>query len=180
MEELVDSDGRAGSAEGGPDVRKTRWAWLVATWFGVGFLRPGPGTYGSVSAVVLWLGAGQLVHHNTFILTIVTAGALVLVIALGIPAATRVAAEAGREDPGFVVVDEVAGQWVALLFVPPLWPNALVLFILFRFFDILKPPPIRSFEALPKGTGIMADDLAAGVFALAAGQLILHFMQRFQ
>ncbi len=179
MEELVGSDGQAAASSFRP-ARKTRWAWLVATWFGAGQLRPGPGTYGSASAAVLWLIAGQIVHHNTLVLTIVTACLVAIVTALGIPAATRVTIESGRKDPGFVVVDEVAGQWVALLFVPPLWPNALLMFILFRFFDILKPPPIRSLEALPAGTGIMADDLAAGVFALAAGQLILHYMQRFQ
>lgn len=159
---------------------KTRSAWLLATFFGAGYLQPGPGTYGSAAAVVLWLVAGWLLHHNTVTLTVVTVTATVLITAVGIPAATRVAREAGREDPGFVVVDEVAGQWVALLFVPPLWPNALVAFLLFRFFDILKPWPIRRFEALPEGTGIMADDLVAGLFALGAAQLILHWLQRLQ
>lgn len=96
----------------------------------------------------------------------------------GTLASTRVAREAGREDPGFVVVDEVAGQWVALLFLPPLWTNTLVALILFRFFDILKPWPIRRFEALPEGTGIMADDLVAGVFALLASHLIVHGLAR--
>lgn len=154
---------------------RTRSAWLLATFFGAGHLRPGPGTYGSAAAVVLWLVAGWALHHNTSELTIFTAIATVLVTALGIPASTRVAREAGREDPGFVVVDEVAGQWVALLLLPPIWPNALLAFVLFRFFDILKPWPIRRFEALPEGTGIMADDLVAGALALAAGHLILHW-----
>ncbi len=161
-------------------LAKTRWAWWLATWFGAGSLRPGPGTYGSVAAVALWLIGGSVLHHQTRVLGVATAIAVVLVTALGIPAATRVAREAGREDPGFIVVDEVAGQWLALLFVPPLWPNALLALILFRFFDILKPWPIRRFEALPEGTGIMADDLAAGVFALLAAHLILHWMQRLQ
>ncbi len=159
-------------------VRKTRWAWLLATFFGAGYLGPGPGTYGSAAAVVLWLMAGWLCHHNTTTLTAITAGGIVLITAFGIPAATRAARESGREDPGFVVVDEVAGQWVALLLMPSLWPNALVAFVLFRFFDILKPPPIRRFEALPEGTGIMADDLVAGLFALALGQLMLHLLHR--
>ncbi len=163
-----------------PGGRRTASAWIVATFFGAGYLKPGPGTYGSVAAAVLWLTAGWLLHHNTHQLTVVTALGVVLATAIGIPAATRVAREAGREDPGFVVIDEVAGQWVALLFVPPVWTNALVAVLLFRFFDILKPPPIRRFEALPEGTGIMVDDLVAGVFALAATQLILHFVQRLQ
>ena len=161
-----------------PD-RKTRWAWVLATFFGAGFLRPGPGTYGSVAAAVLWLAAGFVLHHNTVSLTAATAFGIVVVTAFGIPAATKVAREAGREDPGFVVIDEVAGQWITLLFVPPLWPNALLALLLFRFFDILKPWPIRRFEALPEGTGIMADDLVAGVFALLGTQLVLRAFQHF-
>lgn len=155
---------------------KTRSAWLLATFFGAGSLRPGPGTYGSVAAAVLWLLAGFALHHDTRLLGFATLAATALITALGIPAATRVAREAGREDPGFVVVDEVAGQWVALLFVAPLWTHALVAVLFFRFFDILKPWPIRRFEALPEGTGIMADDLVAGVFALACTHLVLHFI----
>ena len=157
---------------------KTRWAWLIATFFGAGYLKPGPGTYGSVAAAVLWLIAGWAVHYNTATLTWITLAGVLLATAIGIPAATRAARESGREDPGFVVIDEVAGQWLALLFMPPLWPNALLAVILFRFFDILKPPPIRRFEALPEGTGIMADDLVAGIFACALGQLFLHLLQK--
>lgn len=157
-----------------PVRRRTRPAWLLATFFGVGYLRPGPGTYGSVAAAALWLAAGWLVHHNTQTLTLLTAAAVLVVTLVGVPASTRVAREAGREDPGFVVIDEVAGQWVTLLFVAPVWPKALVAVLLFRFFDILKPWPIRRFEALPGGTGIMADDLVAGAIVLAATQLVLH------
>ena len=156
---------------------RTLWAWAVGTFFGAGYLRPGPGTYGSIAATLLWLLAGFVVHHNTRTLTWVTLAGIALAIAIGIPAATRVARESGRPDPGFVVIDEVAGVWIALLLMPPLWPNALLALILFRFFDILKPPPIRRFEALPAGTGIMADDLIAGVFALALGQLFLRLLQ---
>ncbi len=158
--------------------RRTAWAWVIATFFGAGFLRPGPGTYGSVAAAAFWLLAGAVVHHNTETLTILTLLAVACATALGIPAATRVARESGRSDPGFVVIDEVAGQWLALLFMPPLWPNALLAVVLFRFFDILKPPPIRQLERLPEGTGIMLDDLAAGLFALACGQLALHLLHK--
>ncbi len=161
-----------------PKHRRTLWAWTIATFFGAGYLGPGPGTYGSVAATILWLAAGYLVHHNTQTLTLVTAAGVVLAMAVGIPAATRVARESGRSDPGFVVVDEVAGQWLALLFMPPLWPNALLALLLFRFFDILKPPPIRRFESLPEGTGIMADDLVAGVFALVPAQVVLHLLKQ--
>ena len=180
---LRDDNQSAGDAQGrSPAERKKsakNWpSWLIATVFGVGYLKPGPGTYGSAVACVLWLIAGWFVHHDTHTLTLVTAVGVVLATAAGIPAATRVARESGRSDPGFVVIDEVAGQWVALLLLPPLWPNALLAFILFRFFDILKPPPIRQLEALPEGTGIMVDDLGAGVFALALGQLLLYLLAK--
>lgn len=161
-----------------PRSKRTLWAWLAGTFFGAGFLRPGPGSYGSAAACVLWLLAGWLFHHNTQTLAIVTFVAVVLATAIGIPAATRVAREAGRPDPGFVVIDEVAGQWLALVLMPPEWPNALLAFILFRFFDILKPGPIRKLEALPEGTGIMLDDLGAGVLALVLGQISLNLMAR--
>ena len=161
-----------------PGLQKTRWAWLVGTFFGAGYLKPGPGSYGSAAACVLWLVAGWLVHHDTQTLTLITLVGVVLATAIGIPAATRVAREAGRPDPGFVVIDEVAGQWLALVLMPPLWPNALLAFILFRFFDILKPWPIRRLEALPEGTGIMVDDLGAGLIALGLGQLALHLLAK--
>lgn len=180
MEELVSSD-RTGDTPGPKtpaSARKTLWAWLIATFFGAGYLKPGPGTYGAAAATVLWLVAAEIVHHNTQTLTWITLLGVILATAVGIPAATRVTRESGRPDPGFVVIDEVAGQWVALLLMPPLWPNALLAFILFRFFDILKPPPIRQLEALPEGTGIMVDDLGAGIFALALGQLCLYLIQR--
>ena len=161
-----------------PWSKRTLWAWLAGTFFGAGFLKPGPGTYGSAAACVLWLMAGWLVHHNTQTLALVTVAGVILATAIGIPAATRVAREAGRPDPGFVVLDEVAGQWLALILMPPEWPNALLAFLLFRFFDILKPWPIRQLEALPEGTGIMVDDLGAGALALALGQLSLHLLAK--
>ena len=84
--------------------------------------------------------------------------------AIGIPAATLVAHESGREDPGHVVIDEVAGQRLTLAVCRPDWPHALLALALFRLFDITKPWPIRKLEALPGGWGIMLDDLAAGLF----------------
>jgi len=104
-----------------------------------------------------------------------TATTAVLVTLVGIPASTIVAREAGREDPGFVVIDEVAGQLFALIAVRPDWQHALLSLVLFRLFDIWKPWPIRKLEALPDGTGIMLDDVAAGLLALAMALLIGHF-----
>lgn len=156
-----------------PSEKKTLWAWAIGTFLGAGLLKPGPGTYGSIAAVLLWFGAAHLLHPSLAALAIGTAIAALAATLIGIPAATIVARESGREDPGHVVIDEVAGQLIALIAIPADWRHAAVSLLLFRIFDILKPPPIRQLERLPGGTGIMLDDVAAGVFALFLAQ-ILH------
>jgi len=102
-------------------------------------------------------------------------GLALLTIATGIPAATRFARALQVKDPPSVVIDEVAGQWITMLFVPVSWRTLLVGFILFRAFDILKPPPVRQLERLPEGTGIVMDDIAAGLYAQLVMQLVLRF-----
>ena len=79
------------------------------------------------------------------------------------------------KDPQFVVIDEVAGQFTTLIAVPVAWKSLLLGFILFRGFDIVKPPPIRRLERLPEGTGIVIDDVAAGLYGLVVMQVVLHF-----
>lgn len=153
--------------------RAPLWAATVATFFGIGNLRPGPGTWASALAALIWLAVARLVAENLH--PVLLASFIVLVVALGIPAATRVARASGVKDPGFVVIDEVAGQWIALLFVPVSWKTVLAAFILFRSFDIVKPPPVRQLERFPEGTGIVVDDVAAGAYALLVMQLALHF-----
>ena len=105
-------------------------------------------------------------------------GALILlslaVIAIGIPAATKVASAYGNKDPQNVIIDEVAGQWITLIAVPVAWKSLLVGFILFRGFDIFKPPPIRRIETLPGGFGIVLDDVAAGIYASIMMHLLLY------
>ena len=150
-----------------------RWATLVATFFGIGRLHPGPGTWGSAATVLLW---SAIAYGLTPALRISLAITLaVLVVLIGIPAATRVARGSGVKDPQFVVIDEVAGQLIALIGVPFGWKTFLAGFILFRGFDILKPPPVRQLEALPEGTGIVVDDVAAGLYAFAVMHVLLHF-----
>ena len=149
------------------------WARLIATFFGVGRLRPGPGTWGSLAATLLWwLLASQLSASARSPVILVL---IVVVTAIGIPAATLEARGCGTKDPHHVVIDEVAGQLVTLIACPILWKPLLVGFILFRAFDIVKPPPIRSLEKLPEGTGIVLDDLGAGIYGLVVLQLLLHF-----
>jgi phosphatidylglycerophosphatase A len=148
------------------------WAKLVATFFGAGLMHPGPGTWGSAATVALW---GLLARWIPATWQPSTAIALAcLVVLVGIPAATRVARASGLKDPQFVVIDEVAGQLIALIAVPVSWKSLLLGFILFRGFDIVKPPPVRSLERLPEGTGIVIDDVGAGLYALAVMQIVLH------
>lgn len=149
------------------------WPLLVATFFGLGRLRPGPGTWGSAATVILWT-IFAYTFPGTFRLPI-SIGLVFLIIIIGIPAATFVSRTTGVKDPQFVVIDEVAGQLVALIGVPLEWKSFLAAFILFRVFDILKPPPVRQLEALPEGAGIVLDDVAAGLYALAIMHLLLHF-----
>jgi phosphatidylglycerophosphatase A len=104
----------------------------------------------------------------------VVIGLALFTILVGIPAATRVARASAAKDPQFVVIDEVAGQLIALIAVPLAWKTFLAGFILFRVFDIFKPPPVRQLEKLPEGTGIVLDDVAAGLYALIGMQLLLH------
>jgi phosphatidylglycerophosphatase A len=149
------------------------WATLVATFFGAGSLRPGPGTWGSLATVIVW----AVIAHwlpPAWILPMNLALAI-LTICVGIPAATRVSRACGLKDPPFVVIDETAGQLITLLGAPLHWQSLLAGFILFRAFDIVKPPPIRRLEQLPQGTGIVVDDVAAGLYALAVMQVLLHF-----
>lgn len=152
--------------------RAPLWATLTATFFGIGRLHPGPGTWGSAATVLLWAAASHALSPN---LRTPTAIALAVLITLvGIPAATRVARACATKDPQFVVIDEVAGQLIALIAVPLAWQTFLAGFILFRVFDILKPPPVRQLEKLPEGIGIVLDDVAAGLYALVVMQLLLR------
>ncbi len=155
-----------------PAARKTLWAWTVATFFGAGLGKPGPGTWGSVGAVLLWGAYAWLFHPASQTLLIALLAGIVLSIALGVPAATIAARESGRHDPGFVVIDEVAGQWIALLGSPTDWRHALIALVLFRLFDITKPFPARQLEHLPEGWGIVFDDVAAGLYALGVASLL--------
>lgn len=159
-----------------PSEKKTLWAWTLGTFFGAGLLKPGPGTFGSIATVLLWYAAAHTFPPSRLALAIATAIAATVITLVGIPAATIVAEESGRKDPGHVVIDEVAGQLIALIWATPDWRRTVIALALFRFFDILKPPPVRQLERLPAGTGIMMDDVAAGILALLCAQLIGLFL----
>jgi len=146
--------------------RADRWALFVLSVCDLGFLPLVPGTFGSLAGLGIALLLPADAWHLSIGIGVLAASALT--VALG-PAAARAA---GREDPPQVVMDEVAGMMLALIVVPaPSAVEAAVGFLLFRAFDILKPPPGRALERLPGGWGILLDDLAAG--AWAAGLLFL-------
>jgi phosphatidylglycerophosphatase A len=149
------------------------WATLAATFFGAGLLRPAPGSWASAAAVLLWWLASRWIAPSMQAAAAI--GLAALAVTAGIPAATRVARATGLEDPPFVVIDEVAGQLITLILIPVSWKSLLLGFILFRAFDIAKPPPVRSLERFPEGTGIVIDDVGAGLYALAVMHILLHY-----
>jgi phosphatidylglycerophosphatase A len=161
------------STEAAKSTRGPLWAWLTGTFFGVGTLKPGPGTWGSSATVLLWvLIASYTPLSYRLPLNVALA---VLAVGIGIPAATQVGRALGKKDPQIVVIDEVAGQLITLIGAPLHWKAMLAGLILFRAFDMTKPPPVRNLEKLPEGTGIVMDDVAAGVYGLIIMQLLLHF-----
>ncbi len=142
-------------------------AFAAATWFGCGYTPKGPGTAGSLAALLIAIGL-----HNWLAIGPIWIGVLgVLLIPPGIWAAGVVAREIGRTDPGIVVIDEVIGQWITLAGAGTLnWKSWLGAFALFRVLDIWKPWPARQLESLHGGTGIIADDVMAGIY----GALVLY------
>jgi phosphatidylglycerophosphatase A len=169
-------DRSAGNPPAGARASRPRtplWAKLVATFFGIGLVKPGPGTWASAATVILWYVASLAIPAASRPWSTVIVAAIVTLV--GIPAATFVSRGSGLKDPQFVVIDEVAGQLTALIAVPLAWKSFLAGLILFRVFDILKPFPIRRLERLPEGTGIVVDDLGAGLYALIFMHLLLHF-----
>ena len=148
---------------------KSKVAVAIATWFGCGYWPVGPGTAGSLAALVnAYFLATKFAWQPWYF------GALAAAVTpLGIWAAGVTARESKSKDPSIVVVDEVLGQWITLVGASALnWKSWLAALFLFRLFDIWKPPPVRRLEALPSGTGIVADDLMAGVY----GALVLFLM----
>ena len=153
-------------ARSGPAQRLTT---LVATGLGCGYAPVAPGTVGSLLGLALFWPLARLA-------TTVQLVALAALIWLGVWSASLVARRLGVEDPSVVVVDEVAGMWVTLLLLPLTPLSAAVGFFLFRVMDVVKPFPARSFERLPGGWGIMADDLMAGVYANLVLRLFLKVL----
>ncbi len=140
---------------------RTRAGLAVATALGAGYGPKAPGTFGSAVGLLLWIALPRILWLQLL--------AIVVVAVVGSWGGTVAEEHFGRRDPGEVVIDEVAGMMVTLVLNPiaGFWWTALA-FGLFRAADIVKPFPVRRFERLPGGIGIMADDLAAGIYANVA------------
>jgi phosphatidylglycerophosphatase A len=147
-------------------MKPTDYLALSIATCGVGYLPLAPGTFGSLVGLGIFLLFARLTTGAPLVAVVL---ALIVAVTLaGIWAGTRIEQLSGRKDPGKVVVDEVAGQLIALfpLTIFAHWSTGLVIlsFILFRFFDIVKPYPANRLQELDGGVGIMFDDLVAGVY----------------
>ena len=150
---------------------------LLTSCLGLGWLPAAPGTWGSLPpamlfALMCYLGSAAAAISITMAVLALVGFVVCIKFAPAIVAAT------GKADPREVVADEFSGQAVTFLLIAAvpignIWVTGLLGFLLFRFFDILKPWPIRKLEKLPKGWGILADDLLAGVFAGMASLICL-------
>jgi phosphatidylglycerophosphatase A len=176
-------------------VRKRRrgidYVALAVATCGVGYFPIAPGTLGALVGVglylTLWAWLYQVLEANAargglsllyiFAPQLAVMLLIILIVSIaGVWAATRAEKTTQVKDPSIVVIDEVAGQMIALLSGPfwiHTWWSVLSAFILFRLFDIWKPYPIRRLEALESGLGIMADDLLAGVYALIVNSVLI-------
>ncbi|HZU53042.1 MAG TPA: phosphatidylglycerophosphatase A, partial [Holophagaceae bacterium] len=175
-----------------------RWAWWVATGFGSGYLKPAPGTWGSLAALAFWcllIGVPGFLSdapHLNIAIPIVLLLAPVIT-ALAIHASNLVVDETGLKDPSFIVADEWAGLWIAMLpsacfaygasygirnLGDSYWTLALpiaVPFFLFRLFDIWKPWPCFQLQSLSRGWGVVADDVMAGLYAAVITAIAMHW-----
>jgi len=148
-------------------------AKILSTCFGIGFFPVAPGTFTSVVAVFCYYFLPAL--HNPLLLF----SLVLLCSGVGIWAGGVMEEQYGN-DPSIVTIDELAGQWLALLALPSGLLPVLLAFIFFRLFDILKPGPVDLVQRLPGGWGIMMDDLLAGLFANLAVRILLFSAAFFQ
>lgn len=148
---------------------------LIATSFGAGFLPLMPGTWGALFGIAIWLPL-YLWASSAVIFGVTCLGVIVFTI-LG-TWASSISEKYWGKDPVIACVDETVGQWISLLPILSVneypWWEIIISFVLFRFFDIAKPLGIRSMERLPKGYGMMADDILSGIYA-AIILLVLNY-----
>ena len=165
---------------------------LIATGFFSGYIPWASGTFGSLVGVIIYLLPGT--ENPALLCSMILVG-----FGVGVWTSSRVAHIVGHQltrsaelakstfqpghhetaDPSIVVIDEIVGMWITLLFIPKSAAAITIAFLAFRAFDIVKPPPSRQLERIPGGWGIMLDDVVAGVYANIAVQIILWFMRSY-
>ncbi len=143
---------------------------LIATSLGIGYIGKGAGTIAAIFCCACWYLVWRNGYPNNFIPLYIT----IATTALGVWSSNKVVPLWGK-DPARVVIDEVAGMCISLLFIPVKTPYIIIGLVLFRFFDIVKPLYIKSMEKLRGGWGIMFDDVLAGIYANIVLQAILWF-----
>lgn len=142
----------------------------IATLLGVGYVPGAPGTLGSLIGLMLYV----LVFLIGGAQGVVIVFAWVLVFSIW--SSGLASQQLHQKDPSCIVIDEVVGLWVTLMGTQSHGPMLLVGFLLFRFFDVLKPFPIRRVESLPKGWGIVLDDVLAGIYANLSLRILLRVL----
>lgn len=135
---------------------RNKWAHKIATVGHIGYLRRAPGTWGTLSALPLVL----ILNSQPELFAFATG----LILLLGLWAAQVVSNDTKNPDPQQVVIDEVCGMMISVLWIPITWQRLALGFVLFRLFDIVKPPPARALERLHGGFGVMLDDVMAGIY----------------
>ncbi len=142
---------------------------IIATFFYVGLIPKAPGTFGTLAAIPLF-------YLLTFTPIYMYLAITVLIILVSVWASKIAEGIYNKEDPKQIVADEVCGFLVTMILVPPTITNIFLGFLLFRFFDIAKPYPLRKFESLPRGWGVVMDDVAAGVYACVSIHILGHWV----
>ncbi|MDE5655632.1 MAG: phosphatidylglycerophosphatase A [Muribaculaceae bacterium] len=148
---------------------------MIASSFGAGYLPLAPGTWGAIVAIVLWLPL-YLWCSAAIVFWVTFAAAMVFMVAG--TWASSISERYWGKDPVIACVDETVGQWISLLPVMPVcpWWEILLSLALFRFFDIFKPLGIRATERLPRGYGMMADDVLAGIYSVVILLIVNYFI----
>ena len=142
-------------------------AKVFSTFFGAGYFPLAPGTFASLLAALLYKSYLHRLDGKFY------SSLIVIVFLGGAVSAGAFSRQVGQKDPRKVVIDEVCGQWIAYVLAPSTWTVTAIGFILFRVFDVLKPFPIRNSEKLPRGWGIMMDDVLAGIYSALLLQLYM-------
>lgn len=146
----------------------TRFKKLFVTYFGLGMLPVAPGTWGAAGGLLTAIFIHHFVPQAQLVLVVLT----ICFTIIGALFAKSLEPEWG-EDPSRIVIDEVVGMWISMLFLPFRWECYVLSFILFRLFDIYKPFYIRKMESIGNGWGVMLDDVLAGVYANFAMQIVV-------